>query len=305
VLQQVLQTITPQAARQTDDPLEVLRFATEALNAGYATVLVTLTAIRGGSARPVGAQMAVREDGLYCGVVSGGCVEAAAAHEALAAIREGQDREIIYGKGSPWLDIVLPCGGSITLVLHLLRGADPLTAVLAAVAQRQRAGLRYSPDGTLAQVAPPAATDCHAQGFCILYRPQPRIVLFGRSGAADTTARIAEAAGYDVHICDASRLSATTALIDPDTAVVLLYHDLHQELPLLQAALNAAPFYIGALGSYRTHQQRVATLTRLGYSSAEIARINAPVGIFPKARDASTLALSVLADIAARRQESG
>jgi xanthine dehydrogenase accessory factor len=87
--------------------------------------------------------------------------------------------------------------------------------------------------------------------------------------------------------------------IDTQTAVILLSHDLHREMPVLQAALRAQPFYIGALGSYRTHQKRTQKLSEIGFAPSDIARIKAPIGIFPKARDARSLALSVLADVAA------
>lgn len=73
----------PEQAFLTDDHRTILRFAVEALMSGKGAVLVTLVEIRGGAARPLGAQMVVREDGRYCGFVSGGCVEAAAAFEAL------------------------------------------------------------------------------------------------------------------------------------------------------------------------------------------------------------------------------
>jgi xanthine dehydrogenase accessory factor len=80
-----------------------------------------------------------------------------------------------------------------------------------------------------------------------------------------------------------------------------LLHDIDLEIPVLGAALRASPFYLGALGSARIHGQRVHRLKELGYDEAAIARIKSPVGIFDKARDAQTLALSVLADLAARR----
>jgi len=57
----------------------------------------------------------------------------------------GRDREIRYGEGSPWFDIVLPCGGGITLTLHKLRSAQPLLAVLNRLEQRKPVGLRYDP----------------------------------------------------------------------------------------------------------------------------------------------------------------
>lgn len=292
----------PQPAFLTDDSAEILRFAAEALNAGMAAALVTLVEIRGGSSRPLGAHMAVREDGLYCGFVSGGCVEAAAAFEAMEVIQSGEDRMVKYGEGSPYFDIVLPCGGGITLSMHKLRAVQPLLAVLNAMAQRQPAGLRYNPQSqTLQSVLSQRETGWRGADFAVSYRPCTRVIVYGRSVEAAVTANVARAAGYDVHTSDGFDPRTTFALMDADTAVILLYHDLNRELPVLQAALAARPFYIGALGSLRTHDVRMQRLAGLGWSEQEIARIKAPIGIFPKARDAHSLALSVLADVAAAR----
>lgn len=293
---------TPHAALHTDDPLVVLRFAADALLAGMATALVTLTDIRGGSSRPRGAQMVVREDGQYCGVVSGGCVEAAAACEALEVIHTGCYRDVVYGQGSPYMDIVLPCGGSITLHIRPLYQAQPLLTVLNALGRRQAAGLRWNADmpGVTA-VTGAVKTGRDGQTFQVGYRPRARLMIAGRAIAPEVTARIAQAAGYEVFSCDGWRPAHAAGGIDDDTAVILLYHDLHQELPFLDAALGASPFYIGALGSARTHQRRSERLLQLGYAPQAIARIKAPIGLFAKARDVSSLALSVLADVAAAR----
>ena len=292
---------TPEQAFLTDDSREILRFAVETLMAGKEAALVMLTEIRGGAARSLGAQMVVREDGQYCGFVSGGCVEAAAAFEALEVIVSGQDREVRYGQGSPWFDIVLPCGGGITLAIHKLRSAQPLLAVLNRLAQRQPAGLRYTPQTqTLTCLSEPTLSGWHNQGIDIGFQPCVRLLIHGNSIEAQATAELAAAAGYA--ICPFDPCSGDPgSLIDADTAVILLWHDLHRELPVLQAARDATPFYIGALGSQRTHSQRRQKLIELGWRDDEIARIKAPIGIFPKARDARTLALSVLADVAAAR----
>ncbi|WP_061708141.1 XdhC family protein [Pseudenterobacter timonensis] len=297
--------VTPERAFISDDAGTILRFALEALTSGMAAALVTLVEIRGGAARPLGAQMAVREDGRYCGFVSGGCVESAAAFEALEVIASGQDRMVRYGKDSPWFDIVLPCGGGITLSIHKLRTAEPLLAVLNSLAQRKPAGLRYSPRTRTLQSLPAATpTRWHKESFEVGYRPCVRAIIYGRSVEAQATAALAQATGYDVYTFDRAspRISMLT---DADTAVILLWHDLHRELPVLQAALNARPFYIGALGSQRTHLKRTAALVERGFSEEEIGRIRAPIGLFPKARDAHSLALSVLAEVAATRNGSG
>ena len=92
--------------------------------------------------------------------------------------------------------------------------------------------------------------------------------------------------------------------IDADTAVALLYHDIDLERTVLQAALAASPFYIGALGSGRTHARRCEALLALGHTREDTDRIRAPIGLFPKARDAGSLALSILSEIAAIRSNS-
>ena len=289
--------LNPEQAFLTDDSREILRFAADALTAGMTAALVTLVEIRGGAARPLGAQMAVRGDGQYCGFVSGGCVESAIAWEALEAMLADEDRMVVYGEGSPYFDIVLPCGGGITLAVHILRSVQPLLAVLNSLEQRQAMGLRYSPQRQTLVSSQHRPTGWHGEDFVVNYRPCTRVMIVGHSLEAQVTARMAQAAGFDVDTSD----SFNPKMFDADTAVLLLYHDLHRELPLLEAALAARPFYIGALGSHRTHEKRVAALVEAGWSQQDIARIKAPIGIFPKARDAHSLALSVLADVAAAR----
>lgn len=292
--------LTPEQSFLTDDRREILRFALQALTSGKEAALVTLTEIRGGAARPLGAQMAVREDGAYCGFVSGGCVEAAAAFEALEVIATGQDKSVRYGEGSPWFDIVLPCGGGITLSIHKLRSAQPLLALLNSLEQRQPVGLRYAPETQTLHCGPPQTTGWHHGEFVIASLPCVQVMIYGAALEAQTTAAVARAAGYEVYLHDGAT-AQNPARIDADTAVILLSHDLEREIPVLQAAREAQPFYIGALGSQRTHQRRQQKLLELGWSQEEIARIKAPIGIFPKARDARSLALSVLADVAATR----
>ncbi|WP_217176255.1 XdhC family protein [Frateuria aurantia] len=103
---------------------------------------------------------------------------------------------------------------------------------------------------------------------------------------------------YASEICDAH--SAST-LIDAASVATRLSHELDRELPALQAALAATPFCIGALGSRRTHQRRVEKWIRLDFDNRDIVRVKAPIIIFPKVRDALSLALSAMADVAAAR----
>jgi xanthine dehydrogenase accessory factor len=73
------------------------------------------------------------------------------------------------------------------------------------------------------------------------------------------------------------------------------------EAAVIETALRSSAFYIGALGSTRTHRRRVERLTASGHDQREVERIKAPIGLFGPTRDSSSLALSVLADVAAAR----
>ncbi len=283
------------AALLTDDPRQILSFAADGFDAGEATVLVTLTEVRGGSARAPGAHMAVRADGLYCGLVSGGCVEAAVVAEALAAMRHGMDRVVRFGAGSGIFDIALPCGGGITLSLHVLRESAVLRAVLGRLAARRPAALLYCPaTQTLTQVAHPPGELSPPGAFLRAYRPDLRICLAGTGPETELIARLAHAAGYAV---------TTAPEYDGETAAVFLHHDLEREIPRLADCLASDAFYIGALGSARTHAARVERLRRLGIDATSIGRIRAPIGLFGPARDSTTLAFSVLAEIGKKWQE--
>ncbi|GAA5628258.1 molybdenum cofactor insertion chaperone PaoD [Brucella sp. NBRC 12953] len=294
----------PAEAFPTDSAVEVLHFAIRAVAAGRKVALCTLVEIRGGSSRSLGAHMAVADDGLYCGYVSGGCTEAAVAAEALQAISTGYDRFVMLGEGSPFFDIVLPCGGGVTVAVHVLRDIRPVRKAVEGLQCRQKTGLSYSPSTqSLSFVSGRADAGWNNETFLTAYRPAVRILLSGRTLEVELIAKVARAAGYDVVRHDAASGQAPDgALIDADTAVALLQHDLELEIPVLDAALHAHPFYLGALGSSRTHEKRMQRLRDLGHSQKVIDRIKAPIGLFARARDVQSLALSVIADIAACRQ---
>jgi len=283
----------------TDDPADILSFAADAAEKGGAA-LATLVEIRGGAARRLGAHVAVSSSGSFCGYVSGGCVEAAVAAEALAAIAEGRDRMIKYGEGSPFFDIVLPCGGGITIAVHVIRNAAPLRSVVDGVQQRRSATLRYSPsDQQLLAAAGGTRSGWEDEAFMIAYHPRTRVVVSGNNLEANAVASVAKVSGYDVISCEEAADIAD--IIDSATAVVMLHHDLEVEDKALHAALRSQAFYIGALGSTRTHRRREQRLKTAGWSGVEIGRIKAPIGFFGPTRDSSSLALSVVADIAAAR----
>ena len=124
-------------------------------------------------------------------------------------------------------------------------------------------------------------------------------MIYGRSLEAQATASLAAATGYDSHIFDLFPASAS-AQIDTDTAVILLCHDLNRELPVLQAAREAKPFISAHWAAIEPTRYVCKSSTSWDGPGGNNANPG-PVGIFPKARDAHTLALSVLAEVASVR----
>lgn len=153
------------------------------------------------------------------------------------------------------------------------------------------------------------------------HNPPLRIIVVGAVHVAQAMAPMAAPLGYEMIVVDPRRAFATVerlpgvtlrtdwpdeamAALKPDarSAVVTLTHDPKLDDPALDAALRSPAFYIGALGSRRTHAKRVARLKDLGHDDAAIARIHAPVGLDIEAVTAPEIALSVMAEIVAARR---
>lgn len=154
--------------------------------------------------------------------------------------------------------------------------------------------------------------------FINIYNPPLRLVIIGAVHIAQALAPMAAQAGYDVIIVDPRTAFATVqrfarerldtrwpdiALpeigLDARTALVALTHDPKLDDPALHLAVASPAFYVGALGSRRTHAKRVERLREGGMSEAGIARISAPVGLAIGAVGPVEIAVSILAEITA------
>ncbi len=294
-----------------EHPLDALSFAALRHAQGRPCALVVVTGTQGGAVRAPGALMAVGEDAARCGYVSGGCIDEDVALQAGHALSEGRARRLVYGSGSPFLDIRLPCGGRIDLLV--LPDPDPRLVAKAteALLARQRTQLGFSETGLHEPDAAPAGS------FIAHYRPKLQLRIAGRGRDLAALAQIASAAGIGVEVWSpddaalgeleglhavATRRLQTPGAIAParddrDTAFLLMFHDPDWEPALLEAALAGPAFYIGAVGSRATHARRCETLRERGVPDQQIARIRGPVGLVASMRDASMLAISVLAEI--------
>jgi xanthine dehydrogenase accessory factor len=152
--------------------------------------------------------------------------------------------------------------------------------------------------------------------FVQVFNPALRMVLVGAVHIAQPLSRIASVAGYDVTVVDPRQSFATAERfpgihlvhewpddglrqLDPDrrTAVVTLTHDPKLDDPALGVAIRSDAFYIGALGSRKTHGARVERLAAEGFTDSEIARIHGPVGLRLGAVSPAEIAVSILAEI--------
>jgi xanthine dehydrogenase accessory factor len=153
------------------------------------------------------------------------------------------------------------------------------------------------------------------------HNPPVRLVVVGAVHVAQALVPMAAALGFAVTVVDPRRAFATperfpgvslafdwpdeameAMALDARTAVVTLTHDPKLDDPALDVALRSPCFYVGALGSRRTHAKRVARLREMGHDDGAIARIHAPVGLDIAAVTAPEIALSVLAEVVAARR---
>jgi len=153
--------------------------------------------------------------------------------------------------------------------------------------------------------------------FVQSFAPPPRMLVFGAIDFAAAVARIGKFLGYRVTVCDARPVFATAARFpdadevvtdwphrflagvstDERTVICVLTHDPKFDVPVLEIALRQPAAYIGAMGSRRTHQDRLERLREAGLSAAELARLRSPVGLDLGARTPEETAVAIAAEL--------
>jgi xanthine dehydrogenase accessory factor len=182
------------------------------------------------------------------------------------------------------------------------------------LAAGHHATLEYGPDG-----------ERRGEGmrvFVWAFAPKPRMLVFGAIDFAAAVARVGAFLGYHVTVCDARPIFATTSRfpeadevvvdwphrylaaerdagrLDARTVITVLTHDPKFDVPLLEVALRLpAVGYIGAMGSRKTHDDRLARLREVGVTDDEIARMSSPIGLDLGARTPEETAVSIAAEI--------
>jgi xanthine dehydrogenase accessory factor len=153
--------------------------------------------------------------------------------------------------------------------------------------------------------------------FVNSFAPAPRMLVFGAIDFAAAVARVGKFLGYHVTVCDARKVFATASRfpdadqvvvdwphrylagldVDTRTVICVLTHDPKFDVPLLEVALRSPAGYIGAMGSRRTHEDRLARLRELGLTEAELSRLRSPIGLDLGARTPEETSVSIAAEL--------
>ncbi len=310
----------------------LLKVAAQWHEKGSGAVIATVIETWGSAPRRVGSQLIVSGDGNMEGSVSGGCVEGAVVLEALDSLQDGKIRVLEYGvSDDDAFAVGLACGGKMRVLVEPVGKQMPqnlLQELLYATIndksviyeiniktlqrrlvyneyedriRRDRSG--FKEDGLT---------------FLNVYSPRLKIDIVGAVHIAQALVPIAEIAGFSARIIDpresfANRerfgsieisndfpdVALTKAKPNYRTAVILLTHDPKLDDPALHVALQSEAFYIGALGSKKTHQQRKNRLKQFGFTEKEIDRVNGPIGLDIGASSPEEIAIAIISEVIA------
>lgn len=318
-----------------------LEMALDWHRAGKGAALATVVETWGSAPRRTGATLAVSGEGELSGSVSGGCVEGAVVMEAFEALETGKSKLLSYGvSDDDAFAVGLACGGTIRISLQPVGTegglpVDVLEQLVAARAERRPVAYVVNAETWERRVTGPeefpdrfradrSGFDEDGRHFIAIHNPPLRLICVGAVHIAQALVPMARIAGFDPVIIDPRpafaaehRFPGERILEDwPDeairelgldarTALVLLTHDPKIDDPALAEGLAANCYYIGALGSTRTHAKRVTRLAEKGFTEAQIARIHAPIGLDIGAAGPAEIAVSVLAEMLAVLRKGG
>ncbi|SEC34796.1 xanthine dehydrogenase accessory factor [Pseudomonas saponiphila] len=305
--------------------LNVLRSVLEWRRAGRGVMLYSVVQTWGSAPRPPGAMLALRDDGVVIGSVSGGCIE----DDLISRLGDGR----LAPQGPPVQLVTygvtveeaarfgLPCGGTLRLTEERVGDPSWVAELLQRCAAHQIVARELNlSTGQVLLKAAGKRDELAFDGVTLraIYGPRWRLLLIGAGQLSRYVAQMARMLDFEVLVCDPrqefvhgwedqdGRLVAgmpddAVLSIEPDerTAVVALTHDPRLDDMALLTALDSPAFYVGALGSRVNSQKRRDNLALLGLSSAAIERLHGPVGLHIGSHTPAEIALSLMAQIVA------
>lgn len=319
---------------QQDLLFQPLLMATQWLGEKRPAAIATVIETWGSAPCPVGSHLLIDGDANFYGSVSGGCVETEVITQALDVITDGKARVLEFGIAdeTAWR-AGLSCGGRIRILVTPL--TQDFASVEQALAQRRSSYLLTNIQTGEQQLtheedvlslsligansAKSGLVEIRDQDYFLnIYAPRPRLILIGAVHISQNLLIAARLTNFDVTIIDPRTAFATkerfgdadlqvewpqdyfaSHALDRHTAVAALTHDPKIDDEALVAAIKAKAFYIGALGSRKTHAKRLERFYQAGLSERDCALINAPIGLDIKAQGPAEIAIAILAQIIA------
>jgi xanthine dehydrogenase accessory factor len=309
--------------------IEVLRTAEAWRESGHRAALGTIVKTWGSAPRPVGAMVAIRDDGQIVGSVSGGCVEDDLVDKVRAKLASGRPEEmrpalITYGvtneEATRW---GLPCGGTVQLVLEPISDESGLAELLQKISGQQLVKRRLDMASGRAVLEPGRWQDVlefDGSVLATVHGPRWRLVLIGAGQLTRYLAEMARMLDYQVIVVDPREEYAAgwdlagvpldrgmpddvvrELNLDGHSAVIALTHDPKLDDLALMEALKSAAFYVGAIGSKKNNDARRGRLEQFDLSNDEIARLRGPVGLYLGSKTPPEIAVAILAEMTAVR----
>ena len=305
--------------------IEVLRNAEAWRKAGHRVTLGTIVKTWGSAPRPIGAMVAIRDDGQVTGSVSGGCVEDDLIEKVRAkALAAEKPQLVTYGVSNEdatrW---GLPCGGTLQVVLEPVTADSGIEALLASIGRQQLVRRRLDMESgrsTLDAGRWQDVLEYDGKVLSTVHGPRWRLVLIGGGQLTRYLAEMAKMLDYHVTVIDPRSEYAdgwnlqgvtldrgmpddviASMNLDGHSAVVALTHDPKLDDMALLEALKSAAFYVGAIGSKKNNDARRRRLLDFDLSEAEIARLRGPVGLYIGSKTPPEIAVAILAEMTAVR----
>jgi xanthine dehydrogenase accessory factor len=294
-----------------EDDMRPRMFAALARREPFA--LVTIVAADGGGPRGVGAQMVVTAQDMG-GFLSGGCIEADVAIHARNILNDGSPCRLVYGKGSPFADTRLPCGGRLEMLIERISPDDAaLTALACATTARREA--TWISDGHRREVR--EGSVAHPDRLKI-YTPPQRLVVVGSDAFALAIAGQGLMHGWTVALVrpkgpetppplavdyyrDEPEVALAAIGLDRWTAVAVATHDADLDHAAIKTALAGGAGYVGVLGARRRLPARLERLRDDGVPAETLERLHAPIGLKIAARSPHEVGTAVVGEIIGAR----
>ncbi|MBQ5947311.1 XdhC family protein [Massilia sp. ST3] len=303
--------------------LEVLKTSAAWLDAGRRCQLVTVIKTWGSSPRPIGATLAICEDGQVVGSVSGGCIE----DDLIAAVRDKgieltRPRIVSYGISADEAHrFGLPCGGTIELAIEALSRDSRIAELLERLGRGElversvdlttgAVSLRRADAGTVQRIEDGVLHTVHG--------PRWRLYIIGAGPLSRFLAQVAAGMDYRVTVCDPREEYRSgwnlpgvelvhampddlvlEARLDARSAVVALTHDPKLDDLALMEALKSEAFYVGAIGSRLNNSKRRERLKLFDLTDEQLARLHGPIGLYIGSKTPAEIAISIMAELTA------